>query len=502
MPPLWISLLTALLSLMPEQSALVLDPVHARYHEALAAEPTEGLVSFVSRLDSAATASPAASYTPHLLEQIQIVGLLHPGSVPDRAARFENLRSQAGNPQTAAVVRRIDILEKYFAAAAQGRPDLAAPALSDPVLQDLTCVRQARADAAFRSGNLTEAKGLSLAAIEEDPFSPTLAPSYVLLGLCESSAGNRLAAVRYLQRALSVSPLPTIYGRTQDYLAVLSRFVRPSPGAVGEVFDETTATRLAGVANLKDPRALYFTGGRFILIDREQMLGVSTDAKVLETKAARRLEDVATNLAGVNYYVAEDSVDLGTGSLVKVPVLVGGKQKTLNKLRSIAVSSRGDVFLLDQDSGLFRLSAEALAGPKPAAGMAPSPTPITVVRGRQLRIDRRGYLYVLGIDEKSVQILSPEGKPLASLAGGGARESVVEYFALDLLNNAYLLDSANNVFLVFAVKETGAGIDVERIASIALDARPQYRNLKLIGVSQTGEVVATGKNDETWVLYR
>lgn len=499
MPALWIACLAALLPLMPEQAAVVQDPVRAHYHEALAAASTEGLLSFVSRLNAAATAAPGAAFTSRLLETIQVVGLLHPGSVPDRAARLQHLTEQAANPETAAVVKRIDILQRYFAAAAQGHPEQAVGALHDAVLRDSNCALQARADAAFRSGDLAGAQALATSAIEADPFSPTLTSSYVLLGLCDAAAGNRPAAADYLQRALSVSPLPTIYGRTQDYLAVLSRFVRPVPGPVGGIFGETVATRLAGVTGLKDPRSLSFAGGRFTLIDRDQILVISTDGKVLETKAARRLEDVATSAAGINYYVAEDAVDLGTGTLVKVAVTVGGRQKTLGKLRSIAVDPRGDVYLLDLEAGLFRMPEGSAPGPGASAS---APAALAPVRGHQLRIDRRGYLYVLGADSKSVQVLSADGKPLVTLAPGGAREPSIEHFALDLLNNVYLLDSGNNAIVVFAVKDTGGGVEPERIGSVTLDPKPPYRNLKVIGVSQTGEVVVTGKNDENWVLYR
>ncbi len=500
MPALWIVFLAAFLPLVPERAAVVQNPVRARYQEALAAAPTEGLLPFVSRLDAAAMASPGAAFTPRLLEMIQVIGLLHPGSVPDRVARFERLSAQGA--QTAALVRRIDILQRYFAAAAQGRPELGAAALEDAALMDSSCALQARADAAFRSGDLAGARALSSSVIEADPFSPTLAASYVLLGLCDASAGSRTAAVAHLQRALSVSPLPTIYGRTQDYLAVLSRFVRPTPGPAGQIFAETAAVRLAGVASLKDPRSLSFSGGRFILIDRDQLLGVSMDAKVLETRAARRLEDAATSADGITCYVAEDSVDLGTGMLVKVSATVGGRQKTLGKLRSIAFDPRGDLYLLDLEAGLFRLPQGSTHRTGTGAATPILATLAAPVRGHQLRIDRRGYLYILGADLKSVQVLSAEGKPLTTLAPGGAREPTIEYFALDLLNNVYMLDSGNNSIEVFAAKDAAGRVEPDRLGSVALDPKPSYRNLKVIGVSQTGEVVATGKNDENWVLYR
>jgi hypothetical protein len=109
---------------------------------------------------------------------------------------------------------------------------------------------------------------------------------------------------------------------------------------------------------------------------------------------------------------------------------------------------------------------------------------------------------VLGTESRSLQVLSPEGKPLAVITPAGGREPFIEYFALDLLNQVYLLDTGNNAIDVFAVKDGAGAVEAERIASVPLEVRPQYKNLKVIGISATGEVVATGKNEDNWVLYR
>jgi hypothetical protein len=306
--------------------------------------------------------------------------------------------------------------------------------------------------------------------------------------------GNRLSAAHHFQRALTVSPLPTVYGRTEDLLSALSRLIRPTPGPVGEIFDEMATVRIGGPAGLKEPHTLLFADGKFILGDREQILGVSPDGRVLETKTARNLEDIAAGPSGKYYYLADDSVDLGTGSLVRMSVAVAGRQRALGRLRSLAVHPDGDVYFLDQDLGLFR-------GPRsnPTSLVSISP-----MRGRLLRIDDRGNLFLLNLDQRSISVLSADGKPLTTISTGitGSRESSIEYFALDKFSNLYVLDSGNASVHVFAIKDTGAGLEKERLATVPLEPRPHHKNLKVIAVSPTGEVAVTGRNEDTWVLYR
>jgi hypothetical protein len=484
--------------LLPAQAvsgaAAVHDPVRAQYQDAIGSAPVDGLPSFVAKLDAAAIASPASEFTPRLLETIQLVGILHPGVVPDQTARLDAMRAQAGsNAELAAVVKQLDQLRNYYAAVAAGKATQAASLLPSPTPGDSPQLLQARADAEFRAGNLRAAQLLAQNTIEADVFSPLLAPTYVLLGITDAYMGKRQSAARHFQRALALSPTPTIYGRTQDLLSTLSRLVRPTPGAVGEIFDEMSAVRVSGTTGLKDPRTLLFAAGKFILGDREQILSLSSEGRVIETRTARNLEDIVASPSGKFYHLADDSVDLGTGTLVRVSVTMAGRQRALSKLRSFALHPNGDVYFLDQDMGLFR-----------APGSSPtSLVSISPARGRLLRIDARGNLFLLGVDQRSIAVLSPDGKPLTTVStAAGGRESSIEYFALDTFGNLYVLDSGTATIQVFAITSTGSGVEKERLATVPLDPRPHHKNLKVISVSPTGEVAVTGRNEDTWVLYR
>lgn len=491
-----IAWLAFLLMLPPAQeTGEVHDRVRTHYYRAIAAASLDGLPELVTRLSRAANESPAASFTPHLLESIQLVALLHPGSVPDHAARFQLIQQlSAANPQVARITERIKILRDYYEAAGEGRFQEAKSSLADPALEGWPHVLQARADAAFRSADFRAARDLALQAIEADPFSPLLAPSHVLLGLCDSYLGDRHSAVRHLQRAMAASPLPTIYGRTQDYLAVLFRFVRPVPGPVGGAFDEMIVSRISGAAPLRDPRCLLFQNGRYVLVDREQILTLSPEGKVLETKPARNLEDVAVDGAGRHAYLADDGLDLGTGILAKIAVKMGNRQRQLSKLRSLAIHPVGGIFLLDQDAGLFRAPVSS-----PLAPISLSPA-----RGRLLRTDRRGNIFLQGADQRSIAILSTDGKPLATVspAGAAGKDVSIEYFAIDSLSNLYILDSGTSSIQIFTTHSTPTGLETRQIAAISLEPRPHHKNLRVLAVSDTGEVAVTGRNEDNWVLYR
>jgi tetratricopeptide (TPR) repeat protein len=405
------------------------------------------------------------------------------------------MRAQAGaNSEMATIVKRLEILAAYYAAASRGRSESATAALSDAVFQGSFLGTLALADAALRARNYSRAEGLAMQVIEADPYSPLLANAYVILGLCEAYQGRAQAAARRFQSALAVSPLPTPYGETQDLLVAISRFARATSAPAGEISYEMSAARLKVTQGLKDPRSLIFTDGKFILIDREQILSLSADGNILETKSGRKLEDVAAAGPAVTYYLADDAIDLGTGSLTPVSLTVGGKAKALKKLRSLAVDDRGDVYLLDQDAGLLRGS--------PTAKGTLDLTSVSPARGQLIRIDRRGNLYLLAAGQRSIIVLSRDGKQLTSVspAWTTGKEPTIQYFALDSLNHLYILDSSS--IQILAVNDGNAGLAQTKVGVMPLDQRPQFKNLKVIGVTSTGDVAVTGKNEDTWVLYR
>jgi hypothetical protein len=126
------------------------------------------------------------------------------------------------------------------------------------------------------------------------------------------------------------------------------------------------------------------------------------------------------------------------------------------------------------------------------------------MKGHLLRIDSRDNLYVLGWDRRSISILSRDGKALATLspAPWGGRSPSIEYFAVDSLNHAYILDTGSNSIQIFALNPGAAGLEVAPVATLALDPRPYHKNLRVLAVSDSGEIVVTGKNEDNWVLYR
>jgi hypothetical protein len=487
----------ALFLIMPflPQIGTVQDAVQAQYYEAMSTAAMDGLPALVRKLDQIGSASPASPFTPRVQEMIQVIGLLHPGAVPDRAARMQAMKAQASaNPAVARILRRVEILDQYYAAAAKGKSESMMAALSEAAFEDSTFGSLALADAALRMNDYGKAETLVLQSIESDPYSPLLANAYVILGLCDSYRGNAAGAARQFQRALAITPLPTVYGSTQNLLSSVYRFVRPVRGGIGEIFDESSAARITGVQEVKEPRSLALHHGAFLLVDKEQILTVSLDGKVTETKPGRKLVDVAVTADGKFFCLAEDGIDLGTGTPTPLTVTVAGKSKALKKLRSLAIDQQGDVYILDMEQGLFKGT--------PAAGGALPLKAIVPVRGRLLRIDSRGNLFLLSEDQRSIVVLSREGKQITTVApiSAAGKQPEIEFFALDLLNHIYILDSAS--IQIFAMNESSAGLDKTNVSTIVLDPKPQYKNLKALGVSATGEMVTTGKNEDNWVIFQ
>jgi hypothetical protein len=477
------------------QQGIIQDQAQARFCEAMATATSDGLPALVRKLDAIATAAPSSSFTPFIQETIHVIGLLHPGSVPDQPARLKTLKaSGTGNPAMAKVLQRIDILQAYYQAAIQGRGEGAVAALSDPVFAGSLLGLQAQADAAMRAHEYVRAEALARQVIEADPYSPLLANAYMILGLSATYRGEAQACVRYFQNALTITALPTIYGNTQNCLYTAYRFAKPSMSTAGDFFDEVSWVRLVTTTGLKDPQALIPAERGFLLVDKEQNLTVAADGRIIEIKVSRRIVDAATAGAGKTYLLAEDGIDLGGGSLMPLSLNFQGKPKAVKKLRSFAVDIRGDIYLLEQDFGLLRGSLTG-TGSLALTVLAP-------VKGQLIRVDGRGNLYVLAADNKSILVYSCEGKQLNSVlpTPTAGKEANIEYFALDLLNHLYILDA--NSIQVFAMIDRSAGLDKLRLGAVTLDPRPQFKNLKVVGISAVGEMAATGKNDDNWVCYR
>ncbi len=495
-PLAMILLLTSAPAFTLQQSTL--DSAQARYSELLTEASREGLTWLVPKLEALANESPLSPATPAILETMEAIALLHPGSVRDETDRFANMiRLAAANPQLDKTVRRIETLRKYFLSLAGDAGEISPVDLSDSSLDGSVLVSLARADQTFRQGNFAEAERLAEQIIETDPFSPLNANAYALMALCRAYAGDATKAARLFQQALSITPFPTLYGRTQDYLTSLLRFTRPAPAPIGGLFEEMNPVKISGAAPLRDPRALLPTGKQFVLADREQVLLLSAEGKVDEARNLRKIEDFSPVGSGRFYYLADDSVDLGAGSPTRIYYApMGSKAKSMTKLRSLALSSAGDLFVLDQDSGLLVC--------RPSATPVISASLFAPIRGRLVRIDRRGRIWVLTSDQRSIHVLSRDGKTVLNLAPTvpGGKEASIEYFALDELNHAYILDTASSSIQVFAVNEAGDSLDKKRVAAIPLDQRSYNKNLRVIAVSSTGEVAVTGKNDDYWVLYR
>ncbi len=488
-----VKLLMCLLFLL--QPAMALDKTQIQFYEALERVSAEGIPSLTGSLDAIIKNAPSSSFAPYVHETIQVVGLLHPGSVPDRSARLESLKgSAAGNPGMAKVLKRIDILQTYYAAALQGDPESASAALTDRVFEGSPYGVQGLADAALRAGDYGKATMLAYQVIEHDPYSPLLSNAYMILGLSAAFRGDSKSALIHFQRALAASPLPTIYGNPRDYAFTTYRFSRPVPAVLGEVFDEAVSTRMAG-AGLKDPQAMIRSEKGYILLDKEMILTISPDGKVLDRKPARSIEDIAATRDGKIYSITDERLDLGSGSTATLSLTAGKKIKRAAKLRSLAVDARGHIYFLDQDLGILRGATAAAAG-------SLSVTEFSPVKGRLIRADSWGNLYVLSPDKKSILILSREGRQLASVQSDpvAGKTGLIESFALDSLNHLYILESDS--IQIFAITGGSAGFEKKRISLHAFDQRPQFRNLRVLGVNATGELVMTGKNEDNWVCFK
>jgi tetratricopeptide (TPR) repeat protein len=481
------------LSLLLRQG-MAMDETQVRYSETMELASTEGIPAVIRKLDNLAGNALSSPFTPTIHETILAIGLLHPGSVPDWSARITSLKaSSSGNPLMAKALKRLDILQSYYAAALEGHPENASSALSDPVFEGSSYGIQAQADAALRARDYDKAVMLALQVIENDPHSPLLSNAFMILGLSSSNQGDSKSALAHFQHALAVSELPMIYGNPRDYVYTAYRFSRAAPAAVGDIFDETISVRMTEV--LKDPQTMIFGDKGFVLLDKELLLTVLSDGKVVDKKPMPKIVDVTVAGSGKIYALAQDRIDFGGGNAVTLSMNAGKKVKRITSLSSVAVGIGGDVYFLDDNAGLLRATSAAASGNLTLTVLAPA-------KGRLVRTDRHGNIYILEKDKKSIQIFSRDGKQLAGISAdpvAGKTESI-EYFAFDSLNHIYIL--ASNSIQIFALKNVNAGFEKKKVGHFAFDQRPQLKNLKVLAVNPSGELVVTGKNENNWVCFK
>jgi hypothetical protein len=347
----------------------------------------------------------------------------------------------------------------------------------------------------LRARDYQKATMLALQVIENDPYSPLLSTAHMILGLSSAYQGNTKSALTHFQHALAASELTTIYGNPRDCVFTAYRFSRPVPAAVGDIFDDAVSTPIG--AEIKDPQAMVFVDKNYVLLEKEMLLTVSPEGKVLDKKPVRKIEDIAAAGNGKMYSITEDRIDLGDGNSAALSLsLTGGKKpKRITNLRSIAAGIGGDLYFLDENAGLLRGTKAITAGSLTLTSLVP-------VKGRLVKTDNWGNVYVLDKDKRSILVFSRDGKPLTSVSAEpvSGKASLIEYFSLDSLNNLYVL--ADTSIQIFAMKNGNTGFERIRINTIGFDQRPQYRNLKVLGVNPSGELAVTGKNENNWVSFK
>lgn len=490
---------------------MAMDETQVRFYETMQLASTEGIPSVIRKLDSLVNSAPSSPFAPRIQETILAIGILYPGSIPDWNIRLASL---TGNPLMAGVVKRIEILKNYYSVARQGHPERVLASLSDPVFEGSPYSIQAQADAALRARDYAKAAMLALQVIENDPSSPLLSNSYTVLGLSFAYQGDYKSALTHFQHALAASELPTIYGNPRDYVFTAFRFSGTAPAAESGFFDEILPAPLA--MDLKEPQAMIYGDKNYLLLDKEMLVTVSGDGKVLDKKPVRKIVDIAAAELDPKqiYTITEEQLNLSSGIAANLSLNTGKKIKRISNLRSVAVGIGGDIYLLDDDSGLLHYSLENPTETKLDTGVSKSDKPAVAqtatlnvdtfapVKGRVVRTDSRGDVYVLEKERKSILVFSRDGKQLASISADSVegKTEPIDYFALDSLNHVYVLTS--NSIQIFALKNGSAGSEKKRLGLVALDQRPQFKNLKVVGVNPSGELVTTGKNENNWVCFK
>lgn len=280
--------------------------------------------------------------------------------------------------------------------------------------------------------------------------------------------------------------------RALELASVLLRRLRAS-GGQQTLFPTIEGLATKGLPSLDEPRAMEFeSDGRFVILDegakrvfRVTAEGVTQLSVPADPTAITVLPDGTVAVIG--------KAGLATvpgGRTVPLTGTWGGKTRSLRKVRSMAATSGGDLFIVDKDyDGVLRCQMATGA----CAPWGP------VGKYRVVKVGASDWVYLLDEKGQNVRVVSPAQRVLASLGpmAGTTRLQKVEDIAVDSAYGLYLLDTDLKRVSILFLKGAGDGkLTAESAAAVVLpqDGDRSTRNPTTLSVSPGGWLAVTGKS--------
>ena len=368
--------------------------------------------------------------------------------------------------------------------------------------------RQApRADSRLAEVQTAEANGRYDAALDllytlelEHPRTPAAVAGRAELARLLALRGDLSSAILQAQALRDESTHEAIRKKMLDFATLVARRLRAkSPSSL---YSASEPSIVRGLTDVDEPTGLtVLPDGALLLVDSGAKrlyriaAGLDTATRLLEneqTRAAAALAD-GTPIVGVKTGLVAISGEM----LLPKTGTWDNKPRRIHNIRSIAVNSRNDLFVVDgdYDKGLLRCEAGATS-------CAPW------VQSGALRAVKTGPSdFILTLDDKDgVRIYNDHARLVATLSpmAGNLRLDDVAGIAMDSAYGIYRLDAKNRRVVVDAMRLAADGTftaDLLGIAAIPADDRG-LKNPSALAVTAEGEVVVAERGTSRFLRLR
>ena len=366
---------------------------------------------------------------------------------------------------------------------------------------------RAPTDSMLAQAHLDEANGTYDMALDrlytlelEYPRTPAAVAGRADLARLLALRGDLPAAILQAQAFRNESTDEAHRKRMLDFTTIVARRLRSKTPS--SLFAASDLIPVRGLMDTDEPTGLVvLPDGAFLLVDSGAKRlyrvepGLETAARVLEKERTT----AAASWAGGSLIVGVKTglMVIPGDRLLSTAGAWDNKPRRIQNVRSMAVNSRDELFVVDgdYDKGLLRCDRDA-ASCSPWA------------QSGKLRTVKVGPSdFVLTLDDKdAVRLYNDRGKLLVTLApmAGGLRIEDIADVAVDRAYSIYRLDAKNRRVVVDALRVAADGsytADLVGVAAIHANDRG-LKNPSALAVTNDGEVVVADKGTSRFVRFR
>jgi len=258
-----------------------------------------------------------------------------------------------------------------------------------------------------------------------------------------------------------------------------------------------------GLPSLDEPTGLIDAqDGSTLVVDQgaDKLFRITGETAVLIASAGIQNPNAATPMRDGTVAIGTKNgiVALPAGAPVPATGTWGGKPHPIKRARAMAVTSKGDLLIVDREyDGLLRCAAGA-------ATCAPWGPPGKL---RTVKVGPSDFVVTLDDKQQTLRVFDDAGKPITAIGPmfGATKLEKIADVAIDSAYAVYLLDADLKRIEVGALRMQADGrISAEPIGAVAVPAEGDraIRNPTALMVTSSGTILVAGKSAPRLLRFR